>query len=218
LSDLNKTPKGTADLLIALLDELKVQKAVVVGISAGGLTALEIAANYPHRVESLVLMSALTKKWFVETDKAYVGGKKLFAPKVQQVTWLLYRLFFKLFPKMVTRAMFRALSTYRPIEFAEDEYQELRQMTLQMRSDQGFYNDLDQNIDQQILSRIQCPTLILHSNYDNAVAISHALSAKSKIKNSRLVTFNNHWGHLIWLGKDYDQYLSAFKEQVNLKK
>src|SRR4051812_22605240 len=67
LSDLNKTPKGTADLFIALLDELKIQEAIVVGISAGGLTALEMAANYPDRIQCLVLMSALTKKWFVET-------------------------------------------------------------------------------------------------------------------------------------------------------
>ena len=38
-----------ADLFVALLDELNIQKAIVVGISAGGLTALEIAANYPDQ-------------------------------------------------------------------------------------------------------------------------------------------------------------------------
>lgn len=214
LTDQNKTPKGTADLLIALLDELKLHKVIVVGISAGGLTALEIAANYPDRVESLVLMSALTKKWFVETDKIYKGGKKLFAPKIEWFTWLLYRLFFKLFPKVMTRTMFKELSKYRPIEFTEDEFQELKQMTLKMRSGQGFDNDLDQTIDQEILTRVECPTLIFHSNYDNAVEISHPLNAKDKIKNSKLKTFNNRWGHLIWLGKDYNQYLIEFKEHI----
>src|SRR4051812_48995525 len=65
LTDQNKTPKATADLFVALLDELKIQKVIVLGISAGGLTALELAANYPARVEKLILMSALSKKWLL---------------------------------------------------------------------------------------------------------------------------------------------------------
>jgi len=214
LSELNKTPKGTADLFIALLDEIKITKVILVGISAGGLTALEIAAHYPDRIESLILMSALTQKWFVETDKVYIWGKKLFAPRVERFTWLFYRLFFSLFPKIMTKAMFKQLSSYRPIEFTKDEFQELKQLTLKMRSRQGFVNDLDQSIDQGILTKIECPTLILNSNYDNQVDLSHALNATINVKNSRMVTYNNRWGHLIWLGEGYNQYLNEFKEQI----
>ena len=214
LTDLSKTPKGTADLFIALLDELKLPKAIVIGISAGGLTALEIAANYPDRVESLVLMSALTKKYFAETDKVYMGAKKFFAPKMEPFTWLLYRLFFKLFPKVMTKIMFKELSKYRPVEFTEDEFKELKQMTLNMRSGYGFDNDLDQTIDQEILSRVECPTLILHSENDNAVDNSHPQNAKNKIKNSKLVIIKNHWGHLLWLGTGYEPVLSELKQQI----
>ena len=208
LTDQNKTPKGTSDLFVALLDELKIETAIVVGISAGGLTALEIAANYPDRVESLVLMSALTKKWFVETDKLYKGAKIIFAPGIERYTWFLYRSFFKLFPKFMAKTMFKELSKYRPIEFSKDEIHELKQMTIIMRSYKGFDNDLDQNIDQEILKQINCPTLILHSNFDNAVDISHAENANINIKNSKMATFNNHWGHLLWLGKDDDPILN----------
>ncbi len=215
LTDFNKTPKGTADLFIALLDELKLTKATVIGISAGGLAALEIAANYPDRVESLVLMSALTKKWFVETDKVYIGGKKIFAPTIERFTWLLYRLFFRLFPRVMTKTMFKELSKYRPIEFTEDESRKLKQMTMAMRSGYGFVNDLDQTIDQEILSRIKCRTLILHSENDNAVDSSHPRNAKNKIKDSNLVTFKNHWGHLLWLGTDYEPILTELKQQID---
>jgi pimeloyl-ACP methyl ester carboxylesterase len=215
LTDQNKTPKGTSDLFVALLDELNIQKTIVVGISAGGLTALEIAANYPDRVEYLILMSALTKKWFVETDKVYKGAKKIFAPKIERYTWFLYRLLFRLFPKVMTKTMFKELSKYRPIEFTENELQELKQITLIMRSYKGFDNDLDQAIDQQILKRIECPTLILHSKNDNAVDISHALNAKNNIKGSKLVTFNNRWGHLLWIGTDYDPVLNEVKQQID---
>ncbi|QNL52178.1 alpha/beta hydrolase [Olivibacter sp. SDN3] len=214
LTDFNKTSKGTADLLITLLDKLKITKATVIGISAGGLTSLEIAANYPDRIERLVLMSALTKKWFVETDKTYKGGKKIFAPKIEWITWELYRLFFRIFPKMMTKTMFRELSKYRPVDFTKDEMRELKGMTMKMRSSQGFSNDLDQSIDQGTLGKIKCPTLILHGNYDNSVDLTHPHNAKSKINNSRLVLFNNRWGHLLWLGKEYDSPLDELKKAM----
>ena len=64
----------------------------------------------------------------------------------------------------------------------------------------GFYNDLDQTILQQIV----CPTLILHSENGNQVPVSHALkNAKDKIKNAKLATFNNRWGHMLWFGNEY---------------
>jgi pimeloyl-ACP methyl ester carboxylesterase len=214
LTNQNKSPKGTSDLFISLLDELNIQKTIVIGISAGGLTALEIAANYPERVENLILMSALTKKWFVETDRVYRGAKWIFSPKIEATTWSFYRLFFKFFPNLMTKTMFRQLSTFRPVEFTGDESLELKQMTLIMRSYRGFDNDLDQNIDQKILNRIDCPTLILHSENDNQVDISHSQNAKENIRNSKLVTFNNHWGHLLWLGPDYDPILKELKQQI----
>jgi pimeloyl-ACP methyl ester carboxylesterase len=215
LTDSNKTPKGSADLFIALLDELKFSKAIVIGVSAGGLTALEIAASYSNRVESLILMSALTKKWFAETDQVYKGAKKLFTPNIEGLTWRLYRLFFKLFPKLMTRTMFKALSKCRPVTFTEEEFNELKKITLKMRSAHGFNNDLDQTIDQDILSGITCPTLILHSENDNSIDMSHPLNATKKINNAKLVTFKNHWGHMLWIGKDYDPILSVVKRQIN---
>lgn len=214
LTDQNKTPKGTADLIIALLDELKFNKITVIGISAGGLTALEIAANYPNRIENLVLLSALTKKWLVETDKVYKGGKKLFAPRMEQFTWLLYRTLFSLFPQIMARIMFKELSTYRPIKFTKEELQELKQITVNMRSGEGFSNDLDQTVGQEIFAKIECPTLILHSNYDNKVGISHPLTAKDKIKNSKLVTYNNRWGHMLWFGSGYEPILNELKQYI----
>jgi pimeloyl-ACP methyl ester carboxylesterase len=215
LTNSNKTPEGTAELFIALLDELKFSKVIVIGVSAGGLTALEIAANYPDRIESLILMSALTKKWFVETDSVYRGAKKLFAPNIEGFTWGLYKMFFNLFPKLMTKTMFKALSKSRPITFTKDEFDELKEITLKMRSGYGFNNDLDQTINQDILSRVMCPTLILHSENDNSVDMSHPLNAKEKIKDATLSIFNIRWGHMLWIGKDYEPILKQLKQQMN---
>ncbi len=45
------------DDLLAVLDQLEIQSAWLVGSSAGGKLALEAAVEVPHRVEGLVLMS-----------------------------------------------------------------------------------------------------------------------------------------------------------------
>ena len=51
-------PEAQADLTVALLDELGVEKAVLVGNSAGGTIALLTALRYPERVQALVLVDA----------------------------------------------------------------------------------------------------------------------------------------------------------------
>lgn len=81
------TPRKTAGLVIALLDYLGIEKIVGYGISAGGLTAIEIAANFPERVEKLVLASAVSKKWLDKNGKVYVTAKKMFNPKTEKLVW-----------------------------------------------------------------------------------------------------------------------------------
>jgi pimeloyl-ACP methyl ester carboxylesterase len=56
------TPMKTADLIVALLNYLKIDKVVLYAISAGGLTSIELAARYPERVEKLILASAVSMK------------------------------------------------------------------------------------------------------------------------------------------------------------
>lgn len=214
LSRVNASSKGSAELLIALLDKLGVSQATVIGISAGGLTALELAANYPERVEQLILMSALTKNWFNKTAKVYKGGKIIFSPAMEAFTWFLYRQAFRLFENSVAKLMFRELSKFRPIEFTHDELSELKKMTMKMRSRKGFSNDLDQSVDPASLSKIECRVLVLHSEYDNSVDASHPENALQLIKSCKLVTFKNRWGHLLWLGSDYDKVLFGLNTQL----
>lgn len=198
----NKSPKGTAELVISLLDKLKINSVKVIGISAGGLTALELAANYPERVNHLVLISALTKKWFERGAPTYRKGKIIFSPKMEKFSWAIYNILLKFFSRLMTKVMFKELSKYRPIKFEKDEIKELKEMTVKMRSLQGFNNDLDQDIDQHILGEIKCKTLILHSNYDNSVGFEHPENAKRKIKQAKLITFNNRWGIYFGLARN----------------
>ena len=52
------SPEAQADLTVALMDELGVEKAVLVGHSAGGSIAVLTALRYGERVEALILEDA----------------------------------------------------------------------------------------------------------------------------------------------------------------
>jgi pimeloyl-ACP methyl ester carboxylesterase len=57
-SELPPAPFAHGRDLSALLDALEVEQAVLVGASAGGAVALEVATNWPDRVRGLALLDA----------------------------------------------------------------------------------------------------------------------------------------------------------------
>jgi pimeloyl-ACP methyl ester carboxylesterase len=52
------SPRAQADITVGLMDALEVNRAVLVGSSAGGAVALLTALTYPQRVRGLVLVDA----------------------------------------------------------------------------------------------------------------------------------------------------------------
>jgi 3-oxoadipate enol-lactonase len=49
------TPRGLADSLVELLDAIEIDRATVVGLSLGGLVAMELGLGHPERVAGVVL-------------------------------------------------------------------------------------------------------------------------------------------------------------------
>lgn len=58
-----RSAQEAADALVALLDELEIETVSVIGISAGGPTALALAKRHPARVRSVLLEAAITLPW-----------------------------------------------------------------------------------------------------------------------------------------------------------
>ena len=52
------SPQAAVSLLIGLMDELDIERAILVGNSAGGSVALDAALQFPERVQALVLVDA----------------------------------------------------------------------------------------------------------------------------------------------------------------
>lgn len=195
-------PKQAADLLVALLDKIDIEKVVVYGVSAGGLTAIELAANYPERVKKLVLASAVSKKWLDRDDKIYRKAQIIFNPKYQKWTWRMIRFFSDLLPKLIGKSFYPQFSKKPNPDIDSNDVQELIHALKKYDSGKGFINDLEQTIDDDSLRRIKCSTLIIHSEYDNSVPFNHAINAKEKISGAVLEYLTNEWGHLFWIGRD----------------
>ena len=67
---IDASPAAQADAHVCLMDALNIDKAAVVGGSAGGLSALQVAIRHRDRVSALVLLVPLAYKPSTQADSA----------------------------------------------------------------------------------------------------------------------------------------------------
>jgi pimeloyl-ACP methyl ester carboxylesterase len=204
----NRTPGQSADLIAELISHLSIKKCVVYGISAGGLTAIELAAGHPDKVEKLILASAISKKWLDKNASTYKTARIIFNPKMEKFTWGIVRGFSKIFPGMIAKSFYAQFSLQPKHKLDKNDVAGLVSALMGYRSKSGFMNDIDQEIDSNVFGKIKCPALIVHSKNDNSVSLDHALNSNKKIENSKLIELDNEWGHLFWIGKDSEQSIN----------
>jgi pimeloyl-ACP methyl ester carboxylesterase len=198
----NRTPKQTADLIAVLLEHLSTNKVIVYGVSAGGLTAVELASNYPSIVSKLILASAISRKWLSEQEKIYKTAKKIFNPKVEKFIWGMVRFLSRIFPNTIAKNFYPQFSKTPIHKLEKSDVQELVSTMKYYNSGQGFLNDIDQDINDDVILKIKCPTLIIHSENDNSVPLEHAQYSNEMIEHSSIEILQNDWGHLFWIGTD----------------
>src|SRR5688500_17321323 len=68
--DPDKAFENYLDQIEIALDRAQVEKAVIAGVSYGGLIASEYAARRPQRVQGLVLANALHKSWHPNSQQS----------------------------------------------------------------------------------------------------------------------------------------------------
>lgn len=216
LSD-KTSPEAAAGLMVALLDQLELDRVTVYGISAGGPTAIALAGLYPDRVSRLILASAVTRKWLDKKDKIYRTARLIFHPAVEGFIWGMVRLFSRLTPRLIAGSFYPQFSTRPPHELRSADVKELTGTLSSYRSGTGFLNDIDQQVDESLLREIHCPTLIIHSKNDGSVPPDHGEHAHQSIQGSRLFTPDNEWGHLVWIGTDAPEVLRVVNEFLEEK-
>ena len=118
-------------------------------------------------------------------------------------------------PMLIAKRFYPQFSSNNNIEIIKSDIKDLVGALKNYRSKSGFLNDINQNINDEVIKKIICPTLIIHSYYDNSVSIEHAEYAHKEINKSQLEILKNQWGHLFWIGKDSSQSIKITKHFIN---
>jgi pimeloyl-ACP methyl ester carboxylesterase len=180
-----RTPSDQADAMVALLDELDVAAAVVLGASGGGMVAVELAARYPGRVRGLVLWSAVTAPMRIWSEPL------LYGPLARRAVGEAVVRLARRFPRLLVG---REVSDERAVEAALAIAATV--LPIGQRRD-GFANDSRQarSFDASLVARVTAPTLIVHGTKDRNVPYSQAAGAARSIPHARLITVPgaNHW-------------------------
>lgn len=192
------TIPGYAQLLEGLLDELGIERAVVVGNSMGGFVSAELAIAFPQRVEKLALISPAGLSTYqhqrVERIKPYLQHA---APMIATYTnWTAMRS-----EKVARRPGLRNLTLGFVTRHPSRLPAALAAEQLRGAGKPGFMQALEANLSYELrdrLSQIACPTLIVWGDSDRVISVDDAAMYAELIPDSKKVVFQDT-GHMAML-------------------
>ncbi len=182
------------EYILGFMDELKIPKASLIGVSLGGIAALGLAIQAPERVQKLALISTvgIGKKMPLgyRITSLYGLGRILLIPN----KWVTKRVF----DAWIKVKDFPARNQY--IDYIHDTrvrkdnasvlYHNMRQFA-NFRGQKNIFTDEE-------LSSIKAHTLILWGDKDTYFPVSHAMRLHSLVKNSHIDILPNAGHTLIW--------------------
>lgn len=184
-------PADQADAYIAILDELGLERTIVLGYSAGGPSAIQMALRHPERVSSLVLVASALPGSVNRPPRPV--AELLFGSNL--VFWLLA----KLGPTVTGRILgmdkhFRPLGHQRAA--IQDTWTNFFPIPPRKR---GVLHDIyisNPDVQGYPLEDISAPTLIISARDDAMSAHENSVLAAARIPGSHLVAFDQG-GHLL---------------------
>jgi pimeloyl-ACP methyl ester carboxylesterase len=199
--------ESQADAFASLLDHLDIEKAAVVGLSAGGPSALLFALRHPQRCNALVLQSAITKTF----------RKRPFSDHFFN---LLFRsdFFFWVLSRIGRNVLLRNFGSNpgdlkrmdpHDSRIVEDVLNILHPASRKLP---GIVNDQKASLSnrQYALDQINAPTLILHALKDRLVDFEFAAYAHERIPDSELIPFENGGHIFIALDRRFKERITRF--------
>lgn len=208
-----------ADVIEALLDTLEIEKAAIIGSSAGGPAALHFASKYPERTLALCLICAVSQQYIAEDTRGIAILKRVLGSKTSLdfSAWLFdlltrYRPSYSLKqmfkenailePKQVGDCVQYVMSNPSQVEWHKEFVRTACPLSPRKIGHDNDFLQLEQvNIPE--ISNIAAPTLIIHGTVDRVVPFSHAEFA-STIPNSTLFGLEDI-GHIVWFGTHVNQ-------------
>ena len=192
------TPKEQATAFEELLDHLDIDRAFVLGTSAGGTPAIRFALDYPERVKGLILYCSAMP--VPEKPDAYLEYQ---APPEPLLSDYAMYLISPLMPAM----MGMPASTVQTI-------QPVAERKVGVVLDGRLTNpDMERNFDQYPIEALQAPVLILHSEDDPVASFEKVKQVQHRFPNLTLVSFPDGGHMMTGHGEEIDRALDNFLRQ-----
>ena len=198
------SPRCQADAHAALLSALKIDKAIVVGTSAGALSAIEVALRHPDRVSALILIVPATyapsSPVAIEASRGSRFAFWLVNAGADFAWWATE----KIAPSMLIRFIGvppEVVATASPVQ-RERAMRTVRRVQPLSARFSGINIDSVPVRHRPELERIIAPTLIISARDDLFNTLPAAEFAASTIPNAKLIVFETG-GHLL-VGHDHE--------------
>ncbi len=195
-----RTFREQADVAVALMDELGIRKAAVLGYSAGGPVAINLASFYPERVWALVLECAVSQQWVIDPEnleeKIYFGYLMYSDPFLwtSDVSGQIAPRLIGMSTIEMESSLDREAAEKLMDNIMKDE-KRVKVLTGLMKSmspgelrRDGMINDVSElkAVKDLPLGMVKAPTLIIHGTDDADVSVADAAFAARRIKGSEL--------------------------------
>jgi 2-hydroxy-6-oxonona-2,4-dienedioate hydrolase len=181
------TPEAQADTYAALLDMLQVNSVMVIGLSAGGPSALQFALRHAGRCHGLVMLSASSRP--VPPLPPILQAIYPFMLKSDFIPWLFYtaapHTVFQ--ANGVSRALLAKIKLDREkIRLLDGLYQTTFPSTLRR---EGMMNDVQQltHLPPYPIERITVPTLVVHAVNDPIIPFESGEFSAHTIPNAQFL-------------------------------
>ncbi len=195
-----RTAPEAADALVSLMDTLGISNVDVIAESAGGPTALYLAARHPERVRKLILEEAVSRYAKDLNPQNYETVRKFYSSQYG-FTRPMLQVLARVAPKTLARITMRIFGAHDPAdavkEMSKADIDGLCNFYLRWQAswNQAASNDLEQRTEDSVLDSIKAPTLIVHSRQDGAVPFAAAEYSHAHIAGSELWE-SPSWSHM----------------------
>ncbi len=207
-----RTFEEQADAIAEVLERLNIASAAVLGLSGGGLAAIQFAMRHPRRCRSLVLLSAhgpATLDFLPDRKLLWLFKGLVFA---DFLIWMILKLPIKIVFGLEGSSL-RHFEVPEKLNLAQRFLQGVFPATDWKT---GTHNDIEQLFELEekpewLLETIAVPTLILHRKRDQIVRFESAQRHAQRIPNAKLIAFEEGT-HLAFVthGSDVSHCLEEF--------
>jgi pimeloyl-ACP methyl ester carboxylesterase len=191
-------PDAQADAYAALLDHLRIERAAVLGISAGAPSAIEMALRHPGRVSALILV----------VPRAFAPGHEVSAPASPQNQAIIRMIergadfAYWTATKLARRSLLRFLGVPPEVDKAADPLERdrltwiMRNVLPLSRRVGGIRNDGETRIEPWPLERVDAPTFVVSAEDDLFGTLPAARFTAEHIAGAELMVVPSG-GHLL---------------------